>query len=169
MCNASSSPWSSRVEGARSSGWIQKESQNGLGWKDLKAQLLAALARAGTPPTDQAAQGLLRAPFSRVADRGVGAVHGDALREPPLEAPCPPGRAEDQHPPDAHGEGNSHPALPHQRVRILPGHQPVQGGDRLQNGTGTSLRIRARMRKLGRGHVLHDGALLWLVVFPGDH
>ncbi|KAG5840361.1 hypothetical protein ANANG_G00187990 [Anguilla anguilla] len=49
-----------------------------------------------------------------------------------LEAPCPAGRAEDQHPPDARGHRHPHPPLPHQRVRLLPGHQPVQGGDRPQ-------------------------------------
>lgn len=66
-------------------------------------------------------------------DRGVGTVHGDALRQPPLEAAGPAGRGEDQHPPDAHHHGHPHSPLPDQRVRLLPGHQPLQGSEGLQH------------------------------------
>lgn len=62
-------------------------------------------------------------------DRGVGTGHGDALRQPPLEAAGPAGRGEDQHPPDAHRHGHPHPPLPDQRVWLLPGHQPLQGSE----------------------------------------
>lgn len=70
------------------------------------------------------------------SDRGIRAEHGDALREPPVEAPRPPGRAEDQHSADTDRKGHPHSSLPDQRVGLLPGHQPVQRGDGFQDRAG---------------------------------
>lgn len=69
-------------------------------------------------------------------DWAVSPLHGDALRQSPLEAQGPTGWAENQYSPDTDWAGHSCPPLSHQWVWLLLGHQPVRGSHRSQFRTG---------------------------------